>query len=140
MLLLCSIAAADTGAGGPVAEAGLGLLAYVGDTVVLDGSASFDPSGGVLTFAWTQPGGPPVELERADSDSPRFEVTDSGTLTFELVVTDSAGVASEPDSVSVVVPQRTFAEVKEEEGGCATVPGGGLVAGLLAVPLLRRRR
>jgi hypothetical protein len=138
VLVLSTLAAADTGAGGPVAEAGLGLLAYVGDTVILDGSASFDPGGGSLAFSWSQPGGPPVELQRADSDSPRFEVTQSGTLTFELVVTDAAGVASAPDSVSVVVPERTFAEVKEE--GCATVPGAGIAACLAALPWLRRRR
>ena len=39
MLVLSTLAAADTGAGGPVAEAGLGLLAYVGDTVIQIGRA-----------------------------------------------------------------------------------------------------
>jgi MYXO-CTERM domain-containing protein len=141
MLLSLCLAFADTGANEPPrADAGLGLIADVGDVVVLNGSASADAEGAALSFAWTQVGGPEVELKAANSEEPEFTVAAAGTLRFELVVND--GVSdSVPDSVEIVVAQRSFSG----DGGsaCATGPGGGNGAVLLAVGALlalRHRR
>ncbi len=140
-LLAPAYAAGET----PTADAGLGLIAYVGDTVVLDGSASADPEGDPLAFAWTQVGGPPVDLERADSDQPRFAVTAGGTLRFALVVQDDAS-ASAADTVAVVIP---YEAIEGVGSGCAVVPaplagsgraGSGLAGlGLALAAGLRRR-
>ena len=124
----------------PTAEAGLGLIAYIGDTVVLDGSGSVDPEGDPLTFVWTQVGGPPVELERPTSDQPRFAVTAGGTLRFSLVVQDDTS-ASPADTVAVVIP---YESIEGVGSGCSVLPGSGptglgMALGVALAAGLRRR-
>jgi hypothetical protein len=138
--LMASSQPAAASGSAPVAEAGLGLLAYVGDTVELNGSGSVDPEGDPLTYAWEQTGGPPVDLQGADSSTPRFEVETPGTLRFSLVVNDGT-TSSPPDEVEVVVPYKDIGD--DVATGCAVVPPGkaasaAAVAALLC--LVRRRR
>lgn len=120
----------------PVAEAGLGLIAYVDDTVILDGSGSYDPEGDALTYAWTQVGGPPVQLQDGETAKPRFPIVSPGTLRFELVVSDDLS-ASAPDVVEVVVP---YERIEGVETSCAVVPGASAAAALLALAALTGRR
>ncbi len=123
----------------PVAEAGLGLIAYVGDTVILDGSASFDPEGDPIVYTWALVGGPPTELQQGDTAQPRFLVTEAGTLRFSLVVNDGTS-DSVADPVEVVVPHERIEGV---ETGCVTgggAPGLGLAAVALVFALRRTRR
>lgn len=140
MLLSFALAFADTAADDvPTADAGLGLIAYVDDVIVLNGSASRDPEGAELTFAWSQVGGPSVELKGASGAEPEFTVAAPGTLRFELVVNDGVN-ESEPDSVEIVVAERAFGG---SDGGCATGPTAGLgslllVAGCLLAGRSRR--
>ena len=123
-------------AGAPTAEAGLPLMANIGDTVVLNGTASSDPDGDPLGFTWTQFSGPDAGLEKADTDSPQFTVATAGTYRFDLVVTDGEN-DSEPDRVDVVVPNP---DIKTGDTGCSNAPGFSLLATLLATASLRRRR
>jgi MYXO-CTERM domain-containing protein len=137
-LLALALPAAATA---PVAEAGLGLVAYVGETVELNGTGSTDADGDALTYAWTQLAGPDVTLQDASGPTPRFEVALSGTYTFELVVSD-AFESSAPDTTQVVVP---WEGLPGDRDGCASAPtppgaGGALAAGALATLLARRRR
>lgn len=125
MLLSFALAFADTAADdAPTADAGLGLIAYVDDVIVLNGSASNDPEGADLTFAWAQVGGAPVELKGAASAEPEFTVAAPGTLRFELVVHDGVN-ESEPDTVEIVVAERAFGG---SGAGCETGPAAGLGA------------
>ncbi len=136
--LLLPLALADTGANEPpVADAGLGLLAYVGDTVALNGTASYDPEGVELGYTWRQSGGPEVGIKSGDSPEPSFTVEEPGTYRFELTVND--GYAdSLPDMVEIVVAETSFGG--DAEGGCNAVPGVAPLSLLLLPVLLRRRR
>lgn len=112
-------------------------MAQVGDTVVLNGMASWDPEGADLTFAWTQVGGPDVELRKADTVKPEFTLEAAGTHRFSLVVGDGVD-ESEPDVVEIVVPERSFGG---EAGGChAAGAASGWAAGAAGLLVWARRK
>lgn len=126
--------------GQPVARAGVAFMAYPGDTVILDGSASSDPGGAELKFRWTQVGGATVALEGGATAEPSFVAPAPGTLSFELVVNNGEQY-SDPDVVDVVVADPEVGE-RWMGGGCQTVPGAGwgLVVAAAAAMARRRRR
>lgn len=131
LVATCSQALADTAdAGGeaPIADAGLGLLASVGDTVILNGTSSADPEGSGLSFRWEQTGGVQVTLKGETSAEPQFSIESPGTYRFTLVVNDGYQ-DSEPDTVEVAVPEQSFGG--DTEAGCDV--RGGLVAPFAAV-------
>ncbi len=74
--------------------------------VTLDGSKSYDPDGKKITYSWLQlAGGPIVLLSNDNSVKPTFEapqVTESTTLTFQLIVNNNNAV-SNPSYVPVTV-------------------------------------
>ncbi len=74
--------------------------------VGLNGSGSSDPNGDLLSYQWTQTGGPSVTLSSATSARPTFTAPDAAaTLTFQLVVNDGQ-VNSAPSSVTITVSER----------------------------------
>ncbi|NOZ87843.1 MAG: hypothetical protein GXP49_16595 [Deltaproteobacteria bacterium] len=86
----------------PIADAGPDQTVLKGSQVTLDGSASSDPDGDQLTFAWEQLLGPPVALSDSKAMSPTFTPGESGVMMFELTVFDGQ-VWSLKDQVWVTV-------------------------------------
>jgi CSLREA domain-containing protein len=90
----------------PVANAGVDQTVNAGANVTLNGTGSNDPDGHTpLTYDWTQTSGPAVTLSSATAASPSFTAPGSlDALTFQLVVTDSTGLAdATPDDVTITV-------------------------------------
>ncbi len=94
----------------PVADPGLPRSVNERDAagnllpVTLNGTASFDPDGQALTYAWTQIAGPAVTLSDATHPMPTFtaNVTANTTLAFQLVVRDGVD-SSDPKTVTISV-------------------------------------
>jgi len=73
-----------------------------GSTLTLDGSRSFDPDGGIVSFAWRQVSGPAVAVTGADGAVATFTAPTAGTAVFQLTVTDGDGL-SDTEQVSITV-------------------------------------
>jgi len=82
----------------PTADAGPDQTVNEGDTVILDGSNSSDPDDGIASYQWTQTKGASVNLSSATAVQPTFRAPNVGaggaSLTFQLTVTDNAGLKS----------------------------------------------
>jgi large repetitive protein len=95
----------------PTADAGQPQTVPEGGRAVLDGSASYDKDSDDLTFLWTQTAGPTVNLIDATTSNPNFVAPKfggfGGSLTFQLIVTDTHNASSAPSYVVVsVYPNR----------------------------------
>jgi hypothetical protein len=91
----------------PVAEAGADQAVTAGTTVVLDGSASQDPDGGIYAYQWTQSNGQVVALEGQKITTASFYAPDIAsitTLTFQLQVTDQQGLTAVDTCQVTVIP------------------------------------
>lgn len=89
--------------GAPMAVAGSDQVVSPGASVTLDGSASQDLDGTIVSYRWTQTAGPTVALAGADTPVATFTAPqESGTLTFMLEVTDDDGQTG-ADTVDIIV-------------------------------------
>jgi hypothetical protein len=113
----------------PVAIASASQIVGEGTLVQLDGSASFDPDGDSLSYAWTQSSGPTVSLSDPTSSKPVFTappVTGTTFLTFQLVVSDPE-LSSTPAPVTVGVERVNHAPIADTTGSTQTVNAGATV-------------
>ncbi len=131
--LLLSLAGCGGGGGGggtppstnnsPVADAGADQGVDEQTLVTLDGSASSDPDGDTLSYAWSQTAGTGVTLSSASSAQPSFTAPDVGlgnteTLTFQLQVGDAR--ATSTDSVTITVDGVTNSDPVVDAGNAST--------------------
>ncbi len=93
----------------PVANAGEDADYEVDDSVVLNGSSSYDPEGMELSYQWSftsLPDDTNVELEDTSKMSPSFAPDVAGTYVVQLTVDD--GEFTDSDTVTIVVKEQTF--------------------------------
>jgi K319L-like, PKD domain/Bacterial TSP3 repeat len=87
----------------PAAHAGPDQTVPVGGLAMLDGSASVDPDGDALAYAWeivSAPPGSAAALSDPAAPAPSFTVDRAGRYRIQLVV-DDGSLASEADEVLV---------------------------------------
>jgi hypothetical protein len=91
----------------PVANAGADqtIECNRNGTVTLDGSASFDPDGDPITYAWKQVSGATVNLVVSEAKA-TFRAAPPGVYEFRLTVSDDKG-ASASDNVVVTIHDTT---------------------------------
>ena len=111
----------------PVAAAGVNISVLLSDaSTVLDASASTDPEGQTLTYAWKQLYGP-TEVVFANATAVKPQISDlvAGVYNFELTVSD--GVYTSKDQVKVLVSETGNAPpsvaITSPENGTAFVQG-----------------
>lgn len=94
----------------PVADAGSSQSLVVGESALLDGSASTDPNGDTLTYSWSVLSGP-SECPIADPSAPRTSLTPdaAGTYIVQLVVNDGLLDSSPPATIELQVVSRQSA-------------------------------
>ncbi|CAG0930874.1 Chitinase A [Planctomycetaceae bacterium] len=132
----------------PNANAGPTQGAMFNVSVTLNASASTDPNGDTLTFAWVQVGGAAVTLNSPNTATPSF--TSPGVpdvLVFQVTVSDPGGL-TDTATVTVHVNATGMIPLQAATGGgggaCSAGAGGsaallGLLA-LQALAVIRRRR
>ncbi len=85
----------------PVADAGLDQAVNPAALVILDGGASYDPDGDLITYKWQQLAGPTVNIISEQTSTPSFSAGDAGeTYIFSLTVRDDNSTASS-DTVTI---------------------------------------
>ncbi len=104
----------------PTAVAGDDFSTNENLSIELNGTASFDSDGSVVSYSWSQiAGSPSVAINNANSAIASFiapDVDTATTLTFQLQVTDDEG-ADDSDTVSV-----TINPVSNPDGGDTDIP------------------
>jgi len=88
----------------PIAKAGsTQIITLPTDSVTLDGTASNDPDGSIITFLWRKISGPPsLAVTNPDSAITKIKNLSPGVYSFELKVTDNEGLAAK-DTMIVTV-------------------------------------
>jgi parallel beta-helix repeat protein len=97
----------------PIAVAGPDQLVVMGDTVILDGSDSYDPEDRDLTYLWSFvyiPDGRTTELYNETSEQAYFIAEFPGEFVVSLVV-NNGELDSEPDEVTITAITKVDAAV-----------------------------
>lgn len=99
----------------PVAKAGNDIsISYPNAAASLNGSASFDPDGSIVSYSWKQVSGPSAaSILQPNSSVTNIQQLVAGDYLFELTVTDNSGAtAKDTVKVSVVVALRFTETIK----------------------------
>jgi MYXO-CTERM domain-containing protein len=115
----------------PAANAGPDLTVPMGARVKLDGSASQDPDGDLLSYQWRQVSGPPAAITGANSPTPIIQTPDAeGELVFELSTRDGEAFST-LDTMKMTVTHASASTM-----GCTCSAGEGGAMGFGALLLL----
>ena len=90
----------------PIANAGSSIVAAVGQTITLDGSASYDPDGTPVSYIWSQTSGTQMSLSNPNTANPSFVDGQAGVYVFGLKVYDGTDTSSS-SAVTVTVQSNT---------------------------------
>jgi len=104
----------------PVADAGADQSAKTGEPVTLDGSASTDADGDLLTYQWAlteQPGGSVASLSDANTVDPSFTPDVDGEYVLTLTVSDgeATGVADQVTVTAATPNSAPTADAGEDQ-------------------------
>ncbi len=91
----------------PVANAGGSSVSLVlpNNSVALNGSASYDPSGGTLTYSWAKVSGPAaITIAGAATATPTVSNLTMGTYQVQLTVTNTSGLTATAMVNIIVTP------------------------------------
>lgn len=108
----------------PVANAGTDVTVNAAGAVALDGSASKDTDGQVVSYSWKQTSGPSVALTGASTATASADipaVTTDTQFVFSLTVTDNEG-ATATDTVLVTAKAKVVDPVNEAPVAVLTAP------------------
>lgn len=109
----------------PLVDAGEDIVAFVGQTVTLDGSGTTDPDGDddfLTGEQWTQLSGPPATIQDATEEIAFFIPDTIGTYQFQLEVSDGIDTGVDQVTISVIEAPRVVNGLQllytfEEESG-----------------------
>ncbi|MEP6746548.1 MAG: PKD domain-containing protein [Bacteroidota bacterium] len=106
----------------PVSNAGKDTTVVLPkDSISLNGSASYNPGGGTLTYKWTQVSGPGTALIVSDTSiKPTLRNLVQGTYQVKLTVTNSQGHSND-DVVAIVVNTLAVFPPVANAGGTITI-------------------
>jgi hypothetical protein len=117
----------------PVADAGPGQTARVGQVVLLNGAGSSDADGDALTFRWSfasRPDGSVATLTDATAIAPSFVPDLPGEYVLQLIVNDGT-LTSAPDTVTITTTNTAPVAVAGNDqigvpvGSVVTLDGSG---------------
>jgi hypothetical protein len=108
----------------PSASAGADLVAVAGQSVALDASASSDPDGDSLTYAWNIVAGAGGGLMQPDQSAASFLAAMPGTYIVELTVRDAGNLAASDIIVIDVHMPRSATALAMEWVDDALIEGG----------------
>lgn len=99
----------------PIANAGTDIsVTFPAPAIQLDGSASSDPDGTIVSYAWVKTAGTgSLTLINSTSGKPTIADAEAGEYEFELTVTDNrGGISKDKVKVSVAMPPNVLPVAK----------------------------
>jgi hypothetical protein len=125
----------------PIADAGPDQLGFTGQAISLDGTASSDPDGDIITFSWhftEVPQGSMItdsSLFNASTPTPSFVPDIEGIYTIGLAVNDGL-LSSQQDLTSVFINPAPEVAIHPETINLKSNGGSKSITGVLSSPLL----
>lgn len=121
------IATIEIGNSAPTANAGANQSGEILDTFTLDGSASSDPDGDMLTYQWTvtsQPEGAQANLSNATLEQATFSADVAGDYVVYLQVSDGEFTSTDVTTISLIHSQMKIWVIKNGERNGQTLGNG----------------